>query len=375
MTTNTPAEKSPAGRKNILMIIDSLGIGGAERSVQLLSSEMVSKGHRVVVLTIRDEIKLELDDKVVVDTLGLVKVKPLPSYLINALRLKARLSMLQSKYGDFDLAVSNLTLSNRLSSMARIQRIYYCIHENLTISNLSKRRGLSRIFRKLRIKNMLSGKEIISVSEGIRDDLINSFNISPALIRTIHNPIDVRVIRDQSREPNPYHGQKYIVHVGRMSDEKRHDVLLEAYRQSGIPHQLVLVGDGPRRPAIVNKIRELGLEDKVKLAGMLKNPYPVMKDAELLVLSSDYEGFGIVLTEALALRTMVVSTDCESGPREIMSPGFTDYLAPLGDAQGLANKIRQALADLEGGRIDIDDTVVERFAVARISQEYLSLCQ
>jgi glycosyltransferase involved in cell wall biosynthesis len=100
-----------------------------------------------------------------------------------------------------------------------------------------------------------------------------------------------------------------------------------------------------------------------------------MKAADLLVLSSDYEGFGIVLAEALALHTLVVSTDCQSGPREIMSPCCANYLAPVDDTAELSQKIRQALADLENENICIDDAVVERFAIDGIGQQYISLCR
>jgi glycosyltransferase involved in cell wall biosynthesis len=222
---------------------------------------------------------------------------------------------------------------------------------------------------------MLNSKCVIAVSEGIKQDLLTHFNISPGAVKTIYNPIDIGMIRALSEKPNPYHGIRYIVHVGRMAHEKRHDVLLEAYKRSGLEHRLVLVGDGPQKQSILAKVKRLGISDRVILAGKLKNPYPIIKEADLLVLSSEYEGFGIVLTEALALHTMVVSTDCQSGPREIMSPRFTKYLAPVDDAAGLSQKMRQALADLENGVICIDDTVVERFAIAGISQQYLSLCK
>ena len=360
---------------NILIVIDSLGTGGAERCVQALSAEFVNNGHRVVVLVVRDHIEMQLDERVVVEVLGFVNHRGAPKYLLNAARLKSRVSRLERAYGKFGLILSNLTVSNRLMSLAQIANAYYCIHENLSMSNLAKRRGLSRVFRKLRINRMLSKRRIIAVSEGIKQDLLANFSVSPASITTIYNPVDIDRIRKLAAQANPYDGIKYITHVGRMSDEKRHDVLLEAYRQSGVEQRLVLVGDGPSKQAISAQIRRLGLSDRVILAGQLANPYPIMEGADLLVLSSDYEGFGIVLTEALALHTMVVSTDCKSGPREIMSPHFSDYLAPVGDAKALSQKIKQALYDLENAKITIDENVMERFGVGEISQQYLSLCE
>ena len=362
------------GKCNILMIIDSLGMGGAERCVQLLSSEMVANDHRVVVLVIRDKIEIQLDAGVVVEVLGFVKYKYLPKYTLNAIRLRRKLSVLESRYGAFDLIVSNLTLSNRLSSIARIRNIYYCIHENLSISNLAKRKGLSKVIRRSRISGMLKGKRIITVSEGIKNDLTTNLNVRAGLIKTIYNPVNTGLVRKKSAGTNPCSNLKYIVHVGRMSAEKRHDVLLEAYKLSAVDQYLVLVGDGPERRAIMDKINVLGLGGKVILTGMLENPYPVIKGADLLVLSSDYEGFGIVIAEALALHTLVVSTDCKSGPGEIMSPRFADYLAPVGDVNELSRKIRKALDDLKYERVAMDGTETDRFSVGKIAQQYLSLC-
>jgi glycosyltransferase involved in cell wall biosynthesis len=323
---------------------------------------------------IKDNIEIQLDDRVATEFLGFTKYKILPKYFMNALRMKKKLSLLENQYGKFDLKISNLTVSNRLMSLARISNTYYCIHENLSMSNLSKRSGLSRMLRKRRINNMLNSKNIVAVSEGINQDLVTHFNVQPGSVKTIYNPVNIDMIRTLSQQPNPFHGLKYLVHVGRMTREKRHDVLLDAYKMSKLEHSLILVGDGPLKSSILAKVQQLELEDKVIFAGKLKNPYPVMEGADLLVLSSDYEGFGIVLTEALALHTPVVSTDCQSGPREIMSPGFLNYLAPVDDPNVLSQKIRQAIADLEKGKISISDSVVERFLVDRISRQYLSLC-
>ena len=372
-STTTAAEGT--GPCNILIVIDSLGTGGAERCVQDLSAQFVKDGHLVVVLVIRDHIEMQIDHRVVVDVLGFIRYRGLPNYLVNAIRLRKRVSRLEHEFGKFGLILSNLTLSNRLMRLARIGSTQYCIHENLSMSNLAKRRGLSRMLRKRRIIRMLSRSDIIAVSEGIKQDLVANFSVSPASIKTIYNPINVKRIQALAAQTNPYNGEKYIVHVGRLTEQKRPDVLLEAYRQSGVEHRLVQVGQGHLKQSIKTRIQELGLSDRVILAGRLANPYPVIKGADLLVLSSDYEGFGIVLTEALALHTMVVSTDCRSGPREIMSPRFTDYLVPVGDTAALSQKIRQALIDLENKRITIDDTVVERFDIRKISQQYLSLCK
>ena len=133
----------------------------------------------------------------------------------------------------------------------------------------------------------------------------------------------------------------YIVHVGRFKLQKDHALLIRAYAQSSAQVPLVLVGTGPEMAACQALAATLGVADKVIFVGFQANPYPFIRHAGLMVLSSRFEGFGIVIAEALALGVPVVSTDCESGPRELLP---THCLVPVGDVAALANKINQALA-------------------------------
>ena len=149
--------------------------------------------------------------------------------------------------------------------------------------------------------------------------------------------------------------------------------LLEAFRKTCLDYTLLLVGDGPERGSIIEKIHQLKLDGRVVVAGFIKNPYPIIRDAKLLVLSSDYEGFGVVLAEALCLDTAVVSTDCESGPREIMALSLSDYLVQTGDADALAIKMKKAIADVENDQYPFESAVMERFLPAIVARQYIDL--
>ena len=144
----------------------------------------------------------------------------------------------------------------------------------------------------------------------------------------------------ESNNPHPI-----IVSVGRLAGQKNHSILLKAFHEvlETRPARLVLVGDGPKRKNLEKEARILKLSDHIFFAGYQENPYPFMKKSDIFVLSSDYEGFGIVLVEALSLGVSIVSTDCPSGPREILQDGKYGKLVPVGNPQLMAKSILETL--------------------------------
>ena len=358
---------------NALMMIDTLGVGGAEVSVKTLSSAMADMGHNVVVLAIRNDVVLDLDPRVNLEILGYKKYQFLPTAYINAIRLRKFIRYLEHKYGCFHLKVANLTLTHKLSHLAGLKDVYYCLHEDIVASNLAKRTGLKKYARKLRICKLFNNKDVVTVSDGVKDSLKAIEGLHCRSVRTIYNPIDVDNVKRLSKERNPYGESQYIVHVGRLSSEKRHDILLEAFRKMRLDCTLVLVGDGPERDSIIGKIHQLKLDGRVVIAGFINNPYPIIRDAKLLVLSSDYEGFGVVLAEALCLDTAVVSTDCKSGPGEIMALSLSDYLVQTGDADAMAIKMKKAIVDVENDQYPFESAAMERFLPANVARQYIDL--
>jgi glycosyltransferase involved in cell wall biosynthesis len=134
-----------------------------------------------------------------------------------------------------------------------------------------------------------------------------------------------------------------------------------------------LIGDGPLRTALEETATALGVRDDVAFLGFRTNPYPFIKRAAALVLSSRWEGFGNVLVEALALGTSVVSTDCPHGPTEILDGGRFGVLVPIGDAEGMALAMEQVL-DHPAPK----DLCLERarwFTDSRITRRYLDLIE
>ena len=148
------------------------------------------------------------------------------------------------------------------------------------------------------------------------------------------------------------------------------DRLLEAFARSGFGGDLVIVGTGTseQRRRLRESISERGLEARVDLPGFQANPYPIIRHARGLVLTSDYEGFGNVIVESLVCGTPVVSTRCPSGPDEILTGELARGLADL-DADSLAEAIDRVLADPPM----ISEASVQRFAIEAVAERYLAL--
>ena len=156
-------------------------------------------------------------------------------------------------------------------------------------------------------------------------------------------------MRAQAAEPldHPWFGAEMapvIVSVGRLSHSKDYATLLQAMALMTTTNaRLVILGEGGDRPALEQQIIDLELEDRVLLPGFVENPFPWMRAAKVFALSSVIEGSGNVLVEAMALGTPVVSTDCPSGPAEILDGGHYGSLVPMKDPLALANALDEVL--------------------------------
>ncbi|WP_366554943.1 glycosyltransferase [Aquibaculum sediminis] len=200
---------------------------------------------------------------------------------------------------------------------------------------------------------------LIAVSEGIRQEILDATDMDGAKVHTIHNPVVDETILEQAAAPVPHPWLEdpavpVIVTVGKINPQKDHKTLLRAF--SLVLEQrdarLIVVG-GTRdneasltyRKEVEEEAQFLGLSDKVHFAGHKNNPFAYVRPASLFVLSSLWEGFGNVLVEAMACGCQVVSTDCVSGPREILDGGRYGALVPVGEPARMAEAILAALQE------------------------------
>ena len=169
-------------------------------------------------------------------------------------------------------------------------------------------------------------------------------------VQELPNVIQIDAIRRRADEAAPKPGSPFIVSVARLDEgQKDHRTLLHAFakareRLPGIG-QLLLIGEGPDRASLEAHANELGIRDSVRFLGFCDNPFPYIRAAEMLVLSSRYEGFGMVLGEAMALGTPVISADCPTGPRDLLEGGEAGLLVTPGDAHGMSEAMIRLTVD------------------------------
>jgi glycosyltransferase involved in cell wall biosynthesis len=356
--------------KRILFVIDGLSGGGAERIVLRLAGHMTGLGHTVALAILRDHQALPMPEGV--ELIRAFDTSPRRFRKMGEIRRRARiLDRHIAGRGPWDLVISTLPQTDRIvvrSSLAAAA--WYRVANPLSVEFLKNQSGLKKLRRLRRLRGTYAGRKVIGISEGVNADLLKNLGIHPSRFETIHNPFDSADIRRLASEPCALAGQDYLVHVGRFNAQKRHDRLLGAFARSDYGGRLALVGTGTvdERRRVGELIRSLDLESRVELPGFQVNPYPFIKHARALVLSSDFEGFGSVLVEALICGTPVVSTRCPSGPEEILIGDLSIGLADLTE-ESLAEAIDRVLANPP----EIPESSVERFAIGEVAARYLAL--
>jgi glycosyltransferase involved in cell wall biosynthesis len=225
--------------------------------------------------------------------------------------------------------------------------------------------------------------QIVCVSEGARADLTGLYNFKKRSPITIYNPLEIKSVRSMGAQPlpeavNAWYERPTVIGVGRLVQEKRIDRLIRAFAIAigdGLDANLILLGQGPLQVRLQEFAKVLGISSRVFFAGFQSNPYPYMKSASVLVLSSASEGFGMALLEAMALGTPVISTDCPGGPRELLQDGRNGILTPSDDPDAMAAAIATMVRDDEARRNYVTHGLerVEDFKASRIVQQFESV--
>jgi glycosyltransferase involved in cell wall biosynthesis len=218
---------------------------------------------------------------------------------------------------------------------------------------------------------------IVTVSQGVAQDLRQITRLSPSQVQVIYNPIvTLRLAEEAQTLPNhPWFkpGEPPVVlGIGRLEPQKDFPTLLRAFakvRQSQSA-RLMILGQGRERRKLETLIQDLDLKDDVTLMGFVENPYAYMARASAFVLSSAWEGLPTVLIEAMALGTPVISTNCESGPEEILAGGEYGVLVPVGDSDTIAAAL---LNTLSGNTISVEPKWLDQFTLDHATQRYLEI--
>jgi len=254
-----------------------------------------------------------------------------------------------------DALLSAKTHANLVAIWARkiaTGRTRVVISERSTMSTViqQSRKWRWRFARPLIQKVYPQADLVIAVSHGVADDILSFTGLSQERVATIYNPMLTEHIKAQSILPisHPWFDTKkipIILGVGRLVPAKDYPTLLRAFAhfRARHPARLVILGEGRERPTLEKLATELGIAADLSLPGFVENPYAFMSQASVFVLSSILEGLPNALIEALACGCPVVSTNCRSGPQEILDKGAFGALVPVGDDKALANAILHTL--------------------------------
>ena len=191
---------------------------------------------------------------------------------------------------------------------------------------------------------------VVTVSRGLAQDVAQMAGLAQERLETIYNPVLTPEVDALARAPLDHRwfvpgAPPVLLGAGKLKAQKDFPTLIRAFARvrAQRPARLIILGEGPRRRALLSLARQLGVAEDVELPGFQPNPYAYMARAAVFVLSSAWEGFGNVLVEAMACGLPTVSTDCPSGPAEILQDGRYGRLVPVGDSTALADAIVQTL--------------------------------
>ena len=356
--------------KDLAIFIPSMRGGGAERGTLKLAVGLARQGVSLDLVLARAEGPYMEDIPSEVPVVDLAASRTLTSLpgLVSYLR-RVRPPVL----------LSSLDYANIVATWARTLSGTHprlVLNEQNTMSrvapNAIRRRG--RLVPVLARRTYPRADAITTVSRGVAEDLVENIGIPPGNIHVIHNPVVTPELIARSREPvddewlTPA-ADPVLLAVGRLSPQKDYPTLLDAFAEvrGRRPAKLLILGEGPLRTELESKVSSLGLEADVRMPGFVTNPFAYMHLCSVYVMSSLYEGLPTVLIEALASGARIVSTDCPSGPDEILDGGKYGRLVPMSDSAALARALEQTIDD-DGPRPGPEswqpyelDTVVERY--------------
>lgn len=360
------------GRKKVLFILPSLAAGGAEKiSVQLVNNIDRSKFIIGLVLFERKgEFLKDVSLNTHIYNLGKKNRYSFPWLVFKLAKIIRNTSP--------SILISSIVYANFVVLLARaisLRKIPVIITEHSVPHIAMKSQRMHPVRYCLYHFLYPKADRIIAVSKGLKNELSARCKIHSEKVRVIYNGVDVEDIRRLAKETVKLHCSDSIpriIAVGRLITTKGYAYLLKAVKRvrQSRPVHLFVLGKGERRKELEELARELGIRDSVSFMGFQENPYKYIANADLFVLSSVRESFGIVLVEAMACGVPVVATRCPYGPGEIITDEENGLLISVGDIDALVNAILRLLKDkplrerfVEAGRKKAEDFQIEKMVV------------
>ena len=355
-----------------------MSIGGAERMITVLIRQFIREGFPVDLVLVKKNgtFLQDIDPQARVISLNQEHIRNSISGLTKYLSEEKP-----------SVVISSLTHINLAAVIARKRaksntKLILIEHNTISRNNLAQ--GIKeKILTLLAHHYYPKADRIVVVSKGSARDLEDTLRIPSAQIIPIYNPLDLAEI-NRKKEETPDHqwlqnkDKPVLLAVGRLTKAKNFSFLLDVFAEvvKNFDCKLIILGDGEERGNLEKQIRQLNLENSVDMPGFKSNPYPYLANADILLCSSEYEGFNLTIAESLACGTPVISVDCPHGPAEILVNGKYGKLTPVGDLQAMENAILETLADPpDGERKKELRSRANDFSAENIFSQYYNLIQ
>jgi len=359
----------------ILFILKALEGRGAERMVTTLASAYADLGYRIHILCLEATQDMLLDTRVQYHIVPYDEVFPEQNLDPESTQAQAYESVAKridiyvlSQIGTPDLILANIYKINWIMAYSQLPNIVNVLHTAL--SKQFQNQLLAAPIQTINhLKTVYGAHPCSCVSKGAHQDLIDIIGDITKTI-TIYNPCDVTGINTKAAASSHLEhfglvDKEYIIHVASFDSMKGHRDLLQAYAKTERKLPLVLVGKGRLEAEIKQLAVQLNISNSIKFLGFQTNPYPLIRSAALMVLTSKFEGFGYVIVEAQALGVPVISTDCPFGPRELLPE---QNLMAVSDIDGMALLIDQAINNLTDYIVPLN----QRLLPEHIARQYLA---
>ena len=358
-------------KQRVAIYVPSLRGGGTERMMVTLANAFAARGLAV------DLVLASAQGPYLLDVSHLVRIVDLHSNRVMTSLPKLVCYMRRER---LQAMLSALNYANVIAIMARSLarvRLRLVVSERSTLSLSKPLLFRGRLMTWLMRWFYPLADKVLCVSQGVADDLAETIGLSPEKMTVVYNPVVSDELIEKSHAAIDHSWLKpgeppVILGAGRLTEEKDFASLLRAFAKvrSRRPARLVILGEGELRTTLEKLAQELGIAADVLMPGYVENPFPWMRNAALFVLSSRWEGLPGVLIEAMACGTPVVSTDCPSGPAEILENGRWGRLVPVGNVDALAQAVEAALNDSLQAEVSVR---ANDFNVERAAEAYLSL--
>ncbi|GKR08303.1 glycosyl transferase [Aeromonas caviae] len=333
--------------KKIAIFIPSLGGGGAERVIVTLANEIADRGYSL------DLVVSNAKGDYLNDVSKNVKLVDLRAKRVS------RAFLPLCKYIMKEKPAAMLSVMTHTNIIAILAKIITCTPLRLIVSEhntISAEKSKASAFNRTLIYGLVPylyrfANKVCTVSIAASADLAEFIGVNKEQIVTIYNPFDLEIINKLSSEPisHPWFGAgepPVLLAIGRLTEQKNFHLLIKAFKELRLVYnaRLLILGEGHLRSDLEILLADLELtSNDILMPGFVKNPYPYLSHCHAFILSSSWEGLPTVLIEALACGAKIISTDCPSGPREILEDGRWGRLVPVDSVADLTNEMINVL--------------------------------